>query len=97
MSCENKKRFYLVYMYIIYVYHPYKTVRLSAEMSHLNLSLFYLLIGMLINIVFSVSMAVLCSKTYLNVIFFNNFVQQLCYFCIINLFKLTYDWLMNDM
>ena len=50
---------------------------------------------MLIKIVFYVSVVVICSKTYLNVIFLN-FVQQLFYFSIINVLKLTYDWLMKD-
>ena len=42
--------------------------------------LFCLLISILIHIVFYISTAVICNKTFLNVIIFTNFVQQLWYF-----------------
>ena len=58
---------------------------------NLNFSLFCLLISILINIVFYVLTAVICNKTYLNVIFKKNCVQQRCYFFIMNLLKLAYD------
>ena len=49
----------------------------KSNFFNLNFSLFCLLISILINIVFYVSTAVICNKTYLNVIFlYTNFVQQ---------------------
>ena len=56
------------------------------------MALFCLLISMPINIALYEYMAILFNKTYVHVIFYK-FCSTI--FSIINLLKLTYDWLMN--
>ena len=62
----------------------------SKHFFNLKLSLFCLFISILINIVFYVSTAVICNKTYLNVIK-KKIVQQLSIFSMMNLLKLAYE------